>query len=193
MATQTETCSVAAMGEPSHAIRWSGPPGGNPPDRDPFGNARREDANRLGRGGGGGGGGGGDPDDPDNPNEPRGQRTAGGNGKLSGKEPTIFTGDRKDTEAFVLEWQIYQMLNYDVEVMRQPFTRAMLFLSFIKGPNVHEWNMLQVNWLMARARSGARPTEEYLYDTIKAAFRSAFTDTMSVQRAKAEFQNITME
>jgi hypothetical protein len=69
----------------------------------------------------------------------------------------------------------------------------MLFLSFIKGPAVHEWNMLQVNWLMTRARTGALPTEEFLYDTIEAAFRSAFTDTMSVQRAKAEFHLISME
>jgi hypothetical protein len=38
-------------------------------------------------------------------------------GKLSGKEPTVFTGDRKDAEAFILEWQIYQMLNYDAEIM----------------------------------------------------------------------------
>jgi hypothetical protein len=85
------------------------------------------------------------------------------------------------------------MLNYDAAVMRQPFTRAMLFLSFIKGPAVHEWNMLQVNWLMMCARTGALPTEEFLYDTIKAVFRSAFTDTMSVQRAKAESQLISME
>jgi hypothetical protein len=109
---------------------------------------------------------GGDPDDPDR----RGRGYAGSNGKLSGKEPTVFTGDRKDAESFILEWQIYQMLNYDAAVMRQPFTRATLFLSFIKGPAVHEWNMLQVNWLMTRARTGALPSEEFLYDTIEAAF-----------------------
>jgi hypothetical protein len=118
---------------------------------------------------------------------------AGSNGKLSGKEPTVFTGNRKDAESFILEWQIYQMLNYDAAVMQQPFTRATLFLSFIKGPAVHEWNMLQVNWLMTRARTGALPTEEFLYDTVEVAFRSAFTDTMSVQRAKAEFHLISME
>jgi hypothetical protein len=95
------------------------------------------------------------------------RRRPANHGKLSGKEPTVFTGDRKDAEAFILEWQIYQMLNYDAEVMRQPFTRATLFLSFIKGPAVHEWNMLQVNWLMTRARTRALPTEEFLYDTIE--------------------------
>jgi hypothetical protein len=196
MATQTQTRSVAVMGERSygHAIKWSGPPGGEPPSGDPFRGfakagraAGRDQRDRGGRGDGGGGGG--DPDDPDH--HRRGP--ADNNGRLSGKEPTVFTGDRKDTESFILEWQIYQMLNYSAAVMCQPFTRATLFLSFIKGPAVHEWNMFQVNWLMTRVRTGALPTEEFLYDTVEAVFRSAFTDTMSVQRAKAEFHLVSME
>jgi hypothetical protein len=193
MATQTQTRSVAATGERSysHAIKRSGPPGREPPHGDPFQGFAA--AGKAADGGGGGGDGGGDDEgDPDDPNHRR-RRYTGSNGKLSGKEPTVFTGDRKDAESFILEWQIYQMLNYDAAVMRQPFTRATLFLSFIKGPAVHEWNMLQVNWLMTRARTGALPSEEFLYDTIEAAFRSAFTDTMSVQRAKAEFHLISME
>jgi hypothetical protein len=193
MATQTQTRSVAATGERSynHAIKRSGPPGGEPPHRDPFQGFAA--AGRAAGGGGGGGDGGGDNEgNPDDPGH-HGRGYAGSNGKLSGKEPTVFTGDRKDAESFILEWQIYQMLNYDAAVMRQPFTRATLFLSFIKGPVVHEWNMLQVNWLMTRAQTRALPSEEFLYNTIEAAFQSAFTDTMSVQRAKAEFHLISME
>jgi hypothetical protein len=132
MATQIQTHSVAATGEQSHdhAIRRSGPPGREPPSGDPFRGFAQ--AGRAAGGGGGDGGGddGGDPNDPDH----RGRRYAGSNGKLSGKEPTVFTGDRKDAESFILEWQIYQMLNYDAAVMHQPFTRATLFLSFIKDP-----------------------------------------------------------
>jgi hypothetical protein len=152
-------------------ITRSDPPGGEPPHGD---------------------GGENDEDDSDDLNR-RKRRYAGSNDKLTGKEPTLFTGDRKDTESFILEWQIYQMLNHDTVVMCRPFTRAALLLSYIKGPAVHEWSMLQVNWLATRARAGALPTEEFLYDTIEVAFRSAFTDTMSVQRAKAEFYLISME
>jgi hypothetical protein len=168
MATQTQTRSIAAMGKRSnnHAIRRSGPPGGEPPSGDPFRGFAQ--AGRAARGGGGDGGGD-DEGDPDDPNH-CGRGHTGSNGKLSSKEPTIFTGDRKDAESFILEWQIYQMLNYNAAVMRQPFTRAMLFLSFIKGPAVHEWNMLQVNWLMTCAQTRALPSEEFLYDTIEAVF-----------------------
>jgi hypothetical protein len=123
----------------------------------------------------------------------RERRHAESDDKLVGREPTMFTGDRKDAESFILEWQIYQMLNHETAEMRRPFTRAALLLSYIKGPAVHEWSMLQINWLATRARAGALPTEEFLYDTIEAAFRSAFTDTMSVQKAKAEFHLVSME
>jgi hypothetical protein len=121
------------------------------------------------------------------------RRHAESDDKLVGREPTVFTGDRKDAESFILKWQIYQMLNHDTAEMRRPFTRAALLLSYVKGPAVHEWSMLQVNWLATRAQGGELPTDEFLYDTIEAAFRSAFTDTMSVQKAKAEFHLASME
>ena len=43
---------------------------------------------------------------------------------------------------------------------------------------------------MSRLRDGANPQEEYLYKTVEQAFQTVFTDTMSVQRAKAEFQEV---
>ena len=46
---------------------------------------------------------------------------------------------------------------------------------------------------MSRLRDGMNPREEYLYNTVEQAFQIAFTDTMSVQRAKAEFQDVKME
>ena len=67
--------------------------------------------------------------------------------KLSGKEPAIFDGDRSKAEAFLLEWTIYRLLNGEQDIMRQPFSRVMLFLTFIKGPDVQEWASLQVSWL----------------------------------------------
>ena len=103
------------------------------------------------------------------------------NGKLNRKELTIFTGDRKVAEAFLLEWRIYQLVSHGVGLMRQAFTRATLFLSFIKGPDVHEWATAQVRWLMSRLRDGANPREEYLYEMVEQVFQTAFTDTMSVQ------------
>ena len=63
----------------------------------------------------------------------------------------------------------------------------MLFLTFIKGPDVQEWVSSQVSWLGSRIIAGAGRNEEYLYDTVMDSFNTAFTDTMSLQKAKAEF------
>jgi hypothetical protein len=105
--------------------RSDDPPGGEPPH---------------------GNGGDDDEETPDDFNR-RERRHAEGDDKLIGREPTVFTGDRKDAESFLLEWQIYQMMNHETTEMRRPFTRAALLLSYIKGPAVHEWSMLQINWL----------------------------------------------
>ena len=85
------------------------------------------------------------------------------------------------------------MLNSETEVMAQAFSRTMLFLTFIKGPNVQEWVGSQVGWLGRCLLAGGRKTNEYLYDTVMELFNTAFTDTMSLQKAKAEFQSIKME
>ena len=85
------------------------------------------------------------------------------------------------------------LLNEETEVMRQAFSRIMLFLTFIKGPNIQEWVDAQVAWLGRHIQSGARKTDQHLYNTVIDSFNTAFTDTMSLQRAKAEFQSIKME
>ena len=80
-----------------------------------------------------------------------------------------------------------------MEIMSQAFSRTMLFLTFIKGPNVQEWVGLQVGWLGRQLRQGARKTKESLYDTVIDSFDTAFTDMMSLQKAKAEFHSVKME
>ena len=92
-----------------------------------------------------------------------------------------------------MEWRIYQLVNHGVGLMQQAFTRATLFLSFIKGPDIHEWATAQVRWLMSHLLDGANPHEEYLYETVEQAFQTVFTNTMSMQQAKAEFQDVQME
>ena len=69
----------------------------------------------------------------------------------------------------------------------------MLFLTFIKGPDVQEWASSQVSWLGSRIIAGAGRNKEYLYDTVMDSINTAFTDTMSLQKTKAEFRSLKME
>ena len=192
MTTQTTTEPMQTLTTkegPSTVRRGGGPPGDESDPRwfrgmgHPF-NMPGGDSDGGGRGGGGGGsgiGGGGDPND------------RGPGAKLSGKEPVIFDGDCAKAEVFILKWTIYMLLNEDMEVMRQAFSRVMLFLTFIKGPNVQEWVGSQVGWLGRCIQAGARRTNLHLYDAVMDSFNTAFMDTMSLQKAKAEFQSIKME
>ena len=77
--------------------------------------------------------------------------------------------------------------------MRQAFSQVMLFLTFIKGPDVQEWAGSQVGWLGSRIIAGAGRNKEHLYNTVMDSFNTAFTDTMSLQKAKAEFRTLKME
>ena len=192
MATQTTTEPVqtfATEGEASSARRGRGPPDDAPDPQWFTGSGFPYQAPRGtgGGGSGGDGGGGGPPGVAGNPiNRNNGT-------KLSGKEPAIFKGDCSKAEAFLLEWTIYRLLNGEQDIMRQAFSRVMLFLTFIKGPDVQEWASLQVSWLGSRIIAGAGRNEEYLYDTVMDSFNTAFTDTMSLQKAKAEFRSLKME
>ena len=145
MATQTTTeptqVYVPEEDPSSSACKGGGPPG-DAPDPRWFGGSGF--LYRAPEGGGGGGGGGGGPP----ADERRRDLDDRSNGtKLSGKEPAIFDRDRSKAEAFLLEWTIYRLLNGEQDIMKQAFSRVMLFLTFIKGPDVQEWTGSQVGWL----------------------------------------------
>jgi hypothetical protein len=106
-------------GRPPQDTGGTGPPGG--PDDDP-------DA-----------GGGGNPGNPGGGGNPIGNPDDRLTDKLIGREPEIFDGDRTKVEGFMTEWNVYRALNDRTRVMATPLERTMLFLTFIRGPNVGNW------------------------------------------------------
>jgi hypothetical protein len=59
--------------------------------------------------------------------------------ELKGQEPIVFNGDRSKTEEFLTQWELYSGVNYAHSAIQMPFTRAMLFLTYIQGAQVNEW------------------------------------------------------
>ena len=152
MATTTETTTAAAAisvgdtnkglvksftisktvgdGNPPPTIQGkgrSGPPGGGGSGPPGGGGSGPPGGGGSGPPGGGGsgppGGGGGNP---------------GGGGKLGGNAPSEFNGDRSLADAFINEFNLYQLANVDAKQMANPMKRAALFLGFVKGPNVKD-------------------------------------------------------
>ncbi len=110
---------------------------------------------RSGGGGGGprgsgggsrGGGGGGPPGGGVPPAAGPGLGQAGG-AKLVGNPPQVFNGERDRTQLFLSQWEIYWGLNYMVDIMAQPYTRVLCFLSYIQGTEVQDWVTHELHWL----------------------------------------------
>ena len=74
-------------------------------------------------------------------------KSAGEGGGLFGTPPPIFNGDRTKAQTFLDAFAIWQLVNYKKDVIRDPYMRTALVLTFIKGDNVNNWAKHQLNLL----------------------------------------------
>jgi hypothetical protein len=147
-----------------------GPPGSGPP-------AGSGPPHATGPPGGGGAGGGG------------GAASGGrrGNGKLGGNPPEEFNGERSKANAFMNQFNLYRLSNYDAEQMVVPMKRATLLLGFIKGSLVDDWVKRWTQWAINQFSIDHRPpTDEYYWTEISNGFQIAFQDTGARERAEKE-------
>jgi hypothetical protein len=71
-----------------------------------------------------------------------------GNGEgLRGKAPEVFDGDRTKSKVFISDIQIYFKINRNKFDVKNTYSRVLLALSFIKGPNVVNWVETQIEQL----------------------------------------------
>jgi hypothetical protein len=61
--------------------------------------------------------------------------------------PDVFTGEWSQTSKFMLQFQIWWMINNRTEAMINPFQRIALGLSFIRGKKVDKWVKEKINQL----------------------------------------------
>jgi hypothetical protein len=70
--------------------------------------------------------------------------------------------------------------------MQMPFTRAMLFLTYVQGAQVNECVAAQSTRLISDvAHRGVPATTVALWTDLKDAFKRAFADTLAQERAQA--------
>ena len=187
--TSERTAFTTATAQPAPAFNWGL---GRQSSRPTFRGSRRP---TRGNGGGDGGGGfphGGPPDDPDAPGGVPGGAPAIPNptNKFIGVPPQVFTGDRTKTEDFLLQWRTYCGANRNNSTLAVPFTKAMIFLTFLQGDLVKTWVLSAMNWLHEMTDdNGWAQTDRRLYQEIELDFRRAFADTLEGERAKAILRN----
>ena len=108
--------------------------------------------------------------------------------KLFGQSPDIFTGDKRKAREFITLWDLYWSLNYNAAMMRTPYTRAMLFLTYFKGPLTANWTTVMNGHLNAQVRSGVPVETEALWDYVYDSFRRQYSDMQERERAEDTLQ-----
>ena len=112
---------------------------------------------------------------------------------MKGSAPKNFAGDRKDSERFLEEFTWYWKLNRKNASMKEPYSRVLLAISYMKGEKVRNWNKNQVNLLDKRVDEQlVSPDDERLWKAFAQDFKSAFTNTTEKQDAYVKLKSLKM-
>ncbi|KAH9033276.1 hypothetical protein EDB85DRAFT_1890337 [Lactarius pseudohatsudake] len=110
----------------------------------------------------------------------------GRNSKFVGQPPEVFTGDRTKTEEFLTQWELYWGVNNNSTVMSNPYQRAMIFLTYIRGSGVNEWLVAISRWLNRQvSQEGVLDTNPWLWTQVLLTFNRRFADTLEKECAQA--------
>ena len=60
-------------------------------------------------------------------------------GGFKGFKPNVFDGDRKKSNTFITDLEIYFRINRNKKDVKNFYSQTLIALSYIKGPNVVNW------------------------------------------------------
>jgi hypothetical protein len=120
---------------------------------------------------------------------------------MKGAPPEVFKGEWSQTSKFMLQFQIWWMVNNRAEAMISPFQRIALYLSFIRGKKVDRWVEEKINQLrravVGDPIAGIPPTyadtDERLWHAFGTDFRNAFQDIAAEENAYEAPKSLTMK
>ena len=112
---------------------------------------------------------------------------------MKGSAPKEFDGDRKDSDRFLEEFRVYWKINQANTAMKEPYSRVLMAISYMKGSKVRNWTCAQVKLLDAQVDDvGHSPTDEYLWRAFKKDFKSAYTNTTEKQDMYVKLKSLRM-
>jgi hypothetical protein len=119
----------------------------------------------------------------------------GNGGGLRGKAPEVFDGDRTKSRAFISDIQIYFKINRNKFNVKNAYSRVLLALSFIKGPNVVNWVGTQIEQLEEDLINicGGDEDDEELWQEFEKKFKRAFISSTMKESAYVKLQSLKMK
>jgi Ty3 transposon capsid-like protein len=112
------------------------------------------------------------------------------NGILAGLLPTIFTGERTESDKFLKEFKQWRLLNHDHTEMKQLYNRVLMALIYIKGPKVDNW---QEAWLEELTSTNLHPDDEALWTNFEQKFKDAYTNSNKKRAAYNKLMTLQMK
>ena len=98
----------------------------------------------------------------------------------------MFTGDHTKADEFFTQWNLFVGVNFNNPAMINAFSRVMLFLTYMQGPYVNKWVLLQHWWLINEVTTnGVNPADQNLWNTVERALRQNFADTLEQEHTQA--------
>ena len=115
-------------------------------------------------------------------------------GRLDGTPPEIFQGDRTRSDIFLQEFKIYQNMNLEVPVMKNPYLRVNLALSRMRGPKVNEWIDEELRSLENKTtgRHAMDKADEALWKEFENDFKRAYTNSTEQLDAHQSIKRLRM-
>jgi hypothetical protein len=123
------------------------------------------------------------------------QEENGNGGGLRGKVPKLFDGDRTKSKAFISDIRIYFRINWNKFDVKNAYSRVLLALSFIKGPNVVNWVSTQFDQLDEDLVNicGGDEEDEDLWKEFEKRFKRAYVSSTAKEAAYVKLQSLKMK
>ena len=111
---------------------------------------------------------------------------------MKGATPKAFSGDRKDSERFLEEFDIFREVNRENKTIKEPYSRVLIALSYLKGDKIKNWRHMQLAAIRKYVAEGGDPNDEYIWRRFEKDFRSAYTNTTEKQDAYVKMKDLRM-
>ena len=117
-----------------------------------------------------------------------------GSGGLKGEAPKTFNGNRKNSKQFISKLKIYFQVNQNKKDIKNEYSKTLIALSFIKGPNVLNWvdaqaDMVDHNLML----SGGNEFDKAIWMSFLRRFQLAFISTTTKEDAYMEINKLKMK
>ena len=116
-------------------------------------------------------------------------------GGLKGKAPEIFTGDHTKSKVFLTGLKIYFTLNRNKPDVKNCYSRTLIALSLIQGPQVINWVETQFDIIEDELRlmCGKDEYDELLWKEFEKRFKQAYISSTVKESAFVKIKDLKMK